>query len=92
MVGIRRGETHAKLSPRPGAPSEAEMIGWAKDLGCGFVGRYYPTRKGWLALDIREVREVSYRRFTNYSRGRRIYPSESAMVMHILAIEFAALT
>lgn len=75
-----------------GAPSDALLCDWGKSRGCSFVVRYFPTKKGWTALDIRNARQSTPIPPNNYViwRGQvrlpRIYPSEDAAVMHAMAI------
>lgn len=91
LVGIASGRIVEHERKRPGAPSEAVMIEWAKQRGCTFVGRYYPTRKGWCALKIDQAVKVQFGSsnktgWKGYGRGRKVYPTEHAMAMHCMAL------
>lgn len=70
-------------------PGESSMINWGKKHDCVVVARFYPSRKGWQATDIRKARfggNSSVRFWTGQVRSDRVYPSEDALVMHMLAI------
>lgn len=91
VVGIANGRVIEVVRKVGGAPSESWMISWAAPRGCSFVGRYYPTRGGWCALRIDTAHKVviptaggSVRGWKGYSRGKRVYPNEGAMVMHLM--------
>lgn len=90
LVGVLPGRIIEYERKRPGAPSEGVMVEWTKKHGCHFVGRYYPTLKGWRVLKIDraiKVQSPNGRSFwKNYGRGRRVYPSEHAMAMHVMAL------
>lgn len=91
LVGIRPGQIIEHQRRQPGAPSEGVMIEWAKTRGCHFVGRYYPKLKGWRVLKIDNAIKVSFgmsgkQGWKNYGRGRRVYPTEHAMAMHVMAL------
>lgn len=91
LVGITRGGVVEYTRKRPGAPTEGEMVEWGMRNQCAFVGRYYPTLKGWRVLDIRKAfkRQMGGRPqqfWTGYGRGRRTYPTDASMVMHTIAL------
>lgn len=87
VVGIRpHGAEVARVFQ--GAPSETIMADWARRNGCVFVTRYYPSRKGWLVLDLRHLDFVlsashSYRKAVGIRRLKRTYPSEAAAMMKL---------
>lgn len=75
-----------------GAPSEARLAATFRsglnqyDLAV----RYYPSRKGWLIIDMRYAfategaSGIPY--WTNTRRSPKVYPSESAAVMKAIYI------
>lgn len=92
LVGLRRdGSTVEQLNlPRP---TDAKMCAWGKRRGCVMVFRYWPSKKGWTALNIHNAQEFvrtgrlgRYSEWTGAVRGTRVYPTEDAAVMHVLAI------
>lgn len=93
MTGIR-GTRVEKSRGRNKPPTDVQMTVWGKERGLHFVIRFWPSRKGWMALDIRaaQVFDRSSRagfKFSNvvgHIRGTRVYPSEEAAVMHLMAV------
>lgn len=87
LVGIVGSRTvHGS---RSGAPSDGEMTVWGKVKRVDIVTRYYPTKKGWLLLDIRKAMQVgshNKRFWVGQQRGERVYPSMDAAIMHAIAI------
>jgi hypothetical protein len=71
---------------RKGAPTEAWMIGWAKDRNCQAVVRYYPSRKGWRLLDVRNARKIDapgqrYAMWKGQVRQPQFWPNVDAAIM-----------
>lgn len=75
-----------------GAPSEAKLASVFRggvekyDLAI----RYYPSRKGWVIIDLRNatIKELQSGRqyWTNTRRSSKTYPNESAAVMKAIYI------
>jgi hypothetical protein len=87
-VGISAGAVVEYQRKQPGAPTDAEMISWGTKRGCRFVGRYYPRRKGWMVLFIADAIGIPrghYTKWIKYGRGTKVYATEDAMVMHVMA-------
>jgi hypothetical protein len=72
-----------------GAPAESAIMKWAKDKGCQFVSRYYPSKRGWRLIDLRnaqafEIPVPGQRRalkWTGHVRGTKYYETEDQAVM-----------
>jgi hypothetical protein len=80
------GMIHKKHS---GAPSEQWLISTGKRSRAQFVIRYFPSRKGWRILDVRNVSEHAFtgsRRLTwsGQVRGDRYWPNKDAAIMYAL--------
>lgn len=89
VIGVAQGRVIEER--RPGAPTEGWLVGWGRRGGCAFVIRYFPSRRGWRILDIRNVqffaasnRHSSW--YTGQQRGERYYPNEDAAVMVAMAM------
>lgn len=52
-IVLRSGE--ARLRGCDKAPADATLIKWAVNLKAGFVTRFYPSKKGWLLIDVRNA-------------------------------------
>lgn len=99
---MQDGSVHHRLFKGP--PTDSMMIKWAKGDPRGypasrvpagwFLVRYYPSRKGWKVIDIRQARLVTKAENPNVSwyagvqRGTRLYPSPDAAIMHVLAVAY----
>lgn len=90
VLAIRKG---GRVTTRAfkGKPSESAMFAWAKEHGCSFVSRYYPSRKGWRLIDLREAQNFNvpgqkYSIWKGFVRGDRYYPTEDGAIMHAIAI------
>lgn len=76
------------------APSDMQLVAWGLKAGASFVVRYWPSKKGWAALDIRKARTFdvrlatgrAYPSATGHIRGTTVYPSIDAAVMHLMAV------
>jgi len=71
-----------------GAPGDAYLCRRGKTAGAAFAIRYFPSKRGWLVLDIRAAVEVSMnvqgRPITTYKGHKRLpklYPNEDAAIM-----------
>lgn len=97
MVRVKNGALHYKIvgvapnrvvegaAPR-GAPSDFYLCAWGKRRSADFVIRYFPSKKGWAALDIRHaVRSQALNQLTAFWFGQRrhqaYFPTEDAAVM-----------
>lgn len=74
---------------RLAAPSENWLCEWGKARRCDFVIRYFPSRKGWRVLDIRNASSwqmpgVRRPMWTGMICGKRYFPTEDAAVMAAL--------
>lgn len=88
IIGLR-GQ-HIVEGKRRGSPAESWLCHWGKERRCDFVIRYFPSRKGWRVLDIREATCTSInmgRRvdvWRGQKRGQRYWPNADAAVMAAL--------
>jgi hypothetical protein len=72
-----------------GAPSDARLASWCRQRSQPYdvVVRYFPSRKGWLVLDMRNVsvrigpNPGSPVYWHGIQRSTRVYATESAAVM-----------
>ena len=86
-IGITKDGKIIEWTPhRDGAPNEAWLIAWGKERYCAIVIRYFPSRKGWRLIDIRNAvqKSVGYKSYPQWFgqvRGTRYYPTEDAAVM-----------
>jgi len=86
VIGIRADGTvveHRKQWSR--APNDARLVNWGQRWACAVVIRYWPSKKGWIPLDIREVRLVrpvhgDYFMVVGARRGP-VLPTEEAATM-----------
>jgi hypothetical protein len=92
IVGVSHGKEARQQ--RGGAPTESWMIEWGRGRGVDFVIRYFPSRKGWRVLDIRNAKPIDLggswktRRVKAYrgqARGMRYWGSEDAAIMAALS-------
>ncbi len=68
------------------APPEATIIKWAVNLKAAFVTRYYPSKKGWLIIDVRRARfsqhpGASFGTWLDVVRSQTPLPSREAATM-----------
>lgn len=93
MTGIR-GTRVVKSKGRSKPPTDVQMAVWGKERGLNFVLRFWPSKKGWMALDIRNAqvfdratqRGTRYPSVVGHIRGTRVYPNEESAVMHLMAV------
>lgn len=72
-----------------GAPSESSVIAWARNRSAPFVTRYYPSKRGWRLIDLRNVIEVPVyigkgrqsMQYKGFIRGDKYYETEDQAVM-----------
>lgn len=95
LVGVKSGAMVQSKRRTHKAPTEATMIKWGKERGCLFVLRYFPSKKGWRALDIRgaSVSEMAHPyRGMHFPivhgavRGTRYWPTAEAAAMYLMAV------
>lgn len=93
LIGISSGKWQYSKRGFDKAPQTHQMITWGRRVRAWFVVRYYPSRKGWMATDIREVFEremlVHGRKLKVWAgekRGKRVYPTEDAAIMHLMTV------
>lgn len=75
-----------------GAPTDGVLALWATRKKLAFVARYFPSRKGWVVFECREVRLTavransgrSYSKILNFNRIPRTIATEDAAVMLML--------
>lgn len=75
------------------APSDAAMIGWATRDNGAFVTRFYPSKKGWLIIDVRNAQLFrrpgsDFGEWRGTERSTKPLPSMDAAIMtaiHMLA-------
>lgn len=96
VVGVGRSPEGVVTRERnfSGAPTDNRLATWAqateKCVKLEFVTRYFPSKKGWLVLDLRHVSahlRLPMGRFAlwgNISRYRRTLPTEDAAIMLML--------
>ena len=67
------------------APTDAKLCDTGTRLKAQFAVRYFPSRKGWLVLDLRRARRVQTASHRNFWRGQerlqQVCPTEDAAVM-----------
>lgn len=73
------------------APSEGAMCRWAETRSASFVIRYFPSRKAWRWLDVRQAKAFpipgrTCKAWRGQKRGARWFPNEDAAVMHCMAL------
>lgn len=69
---------------RIGAPSQTWMCSWGTERMVRFVVRYYPSRKGWRVIDIRNARCArvgSNKVWVGVTSPGKVYPTEASAVM-----------
>ncbi len=69
-----------------GAPAESKLIKWGTSLKATAVIRYFPSRKGWRVLDVRNAQFFSSANqreghWIGQVRGKKYYETEDAAVM-----------
>ena len=75
-----------------GAPGDSWMCSFGKKRGAQFAIRYFPSKKAWIALDIRKAVETSgYGRngqkwWVGQKRIPRQFPTEDAAVVYVIAV------
>ncbi len=84
IIGVKG--TEVRTGVHEGAPSESWLCAWGMRRQVDFVIRYFPSRKGWRVLDIRDVISVmpsphSARMFYTGQRHSKFYGTEDAAVM-----------
>ncbi len=88
LVGISPARIVELERAKPGAPTTGSMVDWGRKRGCVFVGRYYPTHKGWRALKIDTAVMVTFGRkgqgWKGVSYVDRTFPSKDAMAMQLM--------
>lgn len=91
VIGVARGGTviEHKLG-KLGAPPENWLCAWGKAKGCAFVIRYFPSKKGWRVLDIRNAtgRQAAggrgFQMWQGQVRGTRYWPNKDAAIMYAI--------
>ena len=67
------------------APTAEKLCDIGARLKAQFAVRYFPSRKGWMVLDIRRARRVNtagrYDFWVNYEWLQKVCPTEDAAVM-----------
>lgn len=97
LIGVRADGTIVETrNPLQKSPGDAFLCQWGFNRKCAVVIRFWPSLKGWRALDIRAAREGaphyspngghSYPRWVGQVRGKRVFPNEDAAVMHAMFI------
>lgn len=72
---------------RTGAPQESWTLEWAKRKQAAMVIRYFPSRKGWRILDVRQAQSFAMGgsrmavKWTGHVRGQRYYPTPESAIM-----------
>lgn len=70
---------------KKGAPSDTWLCATGARLKAQFAIRYFPSRKGWMVLDLRRARKVQTVSRRNFWRGQerlqKVCPTEDAAVM-----------
>ena len=71
-----------------GAPNDAYLCRRGKTAHAAFAIRYFPSKKGWVVLDIRQAVEVSLiaqnhpiKTFRGHVRLPKLYPTADAAIM-----------
>ncbi len=71
MIGVSPGRTVER--PKATAPTPAQMATFADVNKVDFVVRYYPSKKAWMANDMRKRRKMNLR------SGRVVWDSRSVL-------------
>jgi hypothetical protein len=83
VVGIYPGGT--KEHKMLGAPNVGRLCDFAATRKCGFVTRFYPSKKGWRVLDVRNAARVQVPSGRTFWQGEvhhtRVFPTVDAAVM-----------
>lgn len=86
IIAVRPHGTFEKKTR--GAPVESSIIAWALSRRGSFVIRYYPSKRGWRLIDLRNVVRIPISNagrpidaFKGQIRGTKYYPTEDAAVM-----------
>lgn len=83
VIGVTAHRTEEIM--HKGAPTEQWMVRWGKRRRVAAVIRFYPSRKGWRVLDIRNAIEIEFKGKGRFWKGQghstRYYPNEDAAVM-----------
>lgn len=85
LIGVAPSRTTS--TQHRNAPTNHQMAAYADRNGLHFVIRYYPTRKGWMVLDVRNRRRMDLHNrksvwvSKSLARHPRVFPSEDAAVM-----------
>lgn len=91
IVGVSTTAQVLSRSVR-GAPSDARIVRWARAKNIQFAARYFPSRKGWVVYDLRNVlikmRVASsgreFQEILGLARMPRTIATEDAAVMLML--------
>lgn len=68
------------------APDDGVLIKWATALNGAFVTRFYPSKKGWLLIDVRNARHITFGanrrgKWVGHVRSTTPLPSMEAAIM-----------
>ena len=97
VIGVRTdGSVIRNLKRWKKAPNDMQLFEWGHKRACAVVIRFWPSKKGWMPLDIREAAIIvgarygrqsgaMYTRLVRGHRGR-VFPSEDAAVMYALSM------
>jgi len=93
VVFVRRGGT-TKVWRTAKAPKTEWMLERGKNNAALFVVRYWPSKKGWRVLDMREAQSfqmpgLSYAKWVGHRHLETIFPSEDAAVMAAITLSGA---
>lgn len=95
VVFVRRGGT-TKVWRTTKAPRTEWMLECGKNNAALFVVRYWPSKKGWRVLDMREAQSFTHQQnqwgknryvtWTGHRMLETIFPSEDAAVMAAISL------
>ncbi len=83
VIGVR---AHGVVEwKKRGAPSDGWMLARGMNHKCAFVGRYFPSKKGWVLIDIRKAQNFGrpghFVKWVGHVRLKTIYPTREAAEM-----------
>lgn len=90
VVFVRRGGTQ-KFWHTAKAPKTEWMLERGKNNAALFAIRYWPSKKGWRVLDMRDAQSfivpmALHTKWTGHRFVEKIFPSEDAAVMYAITL------
>lgn len=82
IVGVASGYCREWTCTK--APSDALLCTYGRRTNVDFMIRYFPSKKGWVVLDIRKALPLgagSHQWWSGQVRWEKVFPSEDAAVM-----------